>query len=172
MFHKISPFCEEHTYLFLTIMEKTRMFWWSEISKKWKIFSATKKPIPIWELNLQQEWAQNMVSLCWFSRGVYRTSSKVLRRVNLALKNDNFSSLIYKFLHGIILKSAYLSDKTKKVCKPLEVLSLYQTCRINMAKMNHFNTRLHTPRAICTPLALFAHPLLNGCFQYQITAII
>ena len=113
--------------------------------KKIKIFSATKKPIPIWELNLQQEWAQNMISLCWFSRGVYRTSSKALRRVNLALKNDKFSSLIYKLLHGVILKSAYLSDKTKKVCKPLEVLSLYQTCRINMLTYYSFDI-MHTPR--------------------------
>ena len=47
------------------------------------------------------------------SRGVKRTSSKALRRVNLVFKNDKFSSLIHKLLHGVILKSAYLSDKNK-----------------------------------------------------------
>ena len=36
--------------------------------------------------------------------------------VYLALKNDKSSSLINKLLHGAILKSTYLPDKTKKVC--------------------------------------------------------
>lgn len=53
-------------------------------------------------------------------------------------------------INGNTLRS--LRDKRKKVCTPLEVLSLYQTCRSNMAKMNHFNTRLHTPVIEC------AHP--------------
>ena len=51
--------------------------------------------------------------MCYFSRGVKRTSLKALRRVNLALKNDKFSSLIHKLLHGVILKNAYLSHKKK-----------------------------------------------------------
>ena len=43
-----------------------------------------------------------------------RASSKALRYVNLALKNDKFSSLIYKLIRAVILKSAYLSDKKKR----------------------------------------------------------
>lgn len=51
---KISSSREEHTYLLLTIMEKTSVFcWW--ISKKIKNIMNIKKPIPIRELNLQQE---------------------------------------------------------------------------------------------------------------------
>ena len=38
-----------------------------------------------------------------------------------------------------------LRDKRKKVCTPLEVLSLYQTCRSNMPTYYAFDT-LHTPR--------------------------
>ena len=46
---------------------------------------------------------------------MHTVSSKALRRVNLALKNDKISSLFYKLLHSVILKSGYLSLKMKNL---------------------------------------------------------
>ena len=73
---------------------------------------------------------------------VFRSVQNKGCRFKVSLKNDGFS-LSFKdfcphYYNGANLKSGHLSLKSKKVCTPLEVLSLYQTCRTNMVEAMGF----------------------------------